>query len=235
MLDRPALDPGIQPQHLEAETLQQYREAFSAHPGRLVVLRDFLVDAIATKLSTFLLQEAQFQAEYGLYSVEGPVPEAQWRAATQEDRFFRLSKLAATPPESRLSPNTLTYLRFRQTFQRPEFTAFFEELTGLPLGSSDDFGVHSMMNGDFLRPHSDDNRNRRVALVIYLSPEWEPSYGGNLNVHDKGGGVTEVVPSYNSMVVFDVLAETTHQVTPVEPAAGDLARLTIGGWYHQPS
>ena len=36
------------------------------------------------------------------------------------------------------------------------------------------------------------------------------------------------------MVVFDVLAETEHRVTPVEPAAGDRARLTIGGWYHRP-
>jgi 2OG-Fe(II) oxygenase superfamily len=235
MVNRTALETWIKPQHLEENALQKYREEFWAHPSRVILLEDFLSDNIANKLHTFLSREAQFATEYGLYSVEGAADEAQWLEADEEDRFFRLGKLAATPPEFRLSPNTLTYLKFRQTFQRPEFTEFFETLTGISLGSSDDFGVHSMGTGDFLRAHSDDNKNRRIALVIYLSPDWERSYGGNLQLFDKDGALTEIVPSYNSMVVFDVLAETTHLVTPVEPAAGNLTRLTIGGWYHQPS
>jgi 2OG-Fe(II) oxygenase superfamily len=235
MVNRAALESWIQPQHLEESTLEKYREAFWAHPGRVILLQDFLSEGIANKLHLFLSREAQFAPEYGLYSVEGAAGEDEWNKAGEEDRFFRLGKLSATPPEFRLSPNTLTYLKFRQTFQRPEFTEFFQSLTGLSLGSSDDFGVHSMRSGDFLKAHSDDNKNRRVALVIYLSPDWKQSYGGNLHVIDKHGSLTEVVPSFNSMVVFDVLAETTHLVTPVAPAAGDLARLTIGGWYHQPS
>jgi len=234
MVDQAALQSWIRPQHLGEGALQRYREAFWANPGRVIVLESFLQDNIAKKLSAFLSNEARFKTEYGLRSVEGAVTEDQWLKADEGDRFFRFGKLAATPPEFRMSPNTLTYLKFRQTFQRPEFTAFFEALTGLPLGSSDDFGVHSMKAGDFLRPHSDDNKNRRIALVIYLSPSWEPPYGGDLHVIDKSGGLTEVRPAYNSMVVFDVLAETTHLVTPIGPAAGELSRLTIGGWYHQP-
>ena len=235
MVNRASLERWIKPQHLDEDVLQKYREEFSAHPARVILLQNFLSDDIAQKLRTFLSHEAQFTTEYGLYSVEGATTEAEWLQADEDDRFFRLGKLAATPPEFRFSPNTLTYLKFRQTFQRPEFTEFFEALTGLALGSSDDFGVHSMRTGDFLRAHSDDNKNRRIALVIYLSPDWQPSYGGNLHVFDKSGTLTEVVPSYNSMVVFDVLAETTHLVTPVTPDAGSQSRLTIGGWYHQPS
>lgn len=235
MVHRAVLETWIKPQHLEEHALEEYREAFSAHPARVILLQDFLLDGIAKKLHAFLSREAQFTTEYGLYSVEGATTEVEWSKADEGDRFFRLGKLAATPPEFRMSPNTLTYLKFRQTFQRPEFTEFFETLTGLPLGSSDDFGVHSMRSGDFLREHSDDNKNRRIALVIYLSRDWKQSYGGNLQVFDKDGALTEIVPSYNSMVVFDVLAETKHLVTPVEPDAGDLPRLTIGGWYHQPS
>jgi hypothetical protein len=235
VVNQASLQPWIKPQHLTEDALKKYREEFSSHPARVILLEDFLTDKIAGKLHAFLSREAQFATEYGLYSVEGAATEDRWLQAEEEDRFFRLGKLAATPPEFRLSPNTLTYLKFRQTFQRPEFTEFFETLTGLPLGASDDFGVHSMRTGDFLRAHSDDNKNRRIALVIYLSPDWQPSYGGNLQVFDKSGTPTEVVPSYNSMVVFDVLAETTHLVTPVTSAAGDQSRLTIGGWYHQPS
>jgi hypothetical protein len=234
MIDRNALVSWIQPQHLDEQMLQQYRQSFDAHPSRLVLLRDFLVDKVAEKLARFLEQEVEFRREHGLYSVEGAVSEEEWQRASDEDRFFRLSKLASTPPQFQLSPNTLTYIRFRQAFQRPQLVGFFEALTGLQLGSSDDFGVHSMTVGDFLRPHSDDNRNRRIALVIYLSQGWQPEFGGALEMTDRDGDVTTMVPEYNSMVVFDVLAGTTHLVTPVAASAGDRARLTIGGWYPRP-
>jgi Rps23 Pro-64 3,4-dihydroxylase Tpa1-like proline 4-hydroxylase len=235
MIDGSALGGWIKPQHFEADALERYRNEFQSHPAKVIVLEDFLVEKMADRLTKFLTSEARFSKEHGIYSEEGAVTEERWRAAEEQDRFFRLGKLSATPPEFQMSPNTLTYLKFRQTFQRPEFKEFFEELTGLSLGASDDFGVHSMTTGDFLRPHSDDNRNRRVALVIYLSPRWEPDFGGALNVLDRDGNVTVVQPGYNSMVVFDVLAETTHLVEPVTPAAGDHARLTIGGWYHRPN
>jgi Rps23 Pro-64 3,4-dihydroxylase Tpa1-like proline 4-hydroxylase len=235
MVDRSALGAWIQPQHLEEDSLRSYREAFQSHPARMVVLENFLVDKMADRLTRFLSSEAEFGVEYGLYSVEGAVSEEDWGKAEKQDRFFRLSRLAATPPQFQMSPNTLTYLKFRQTFQRPEYKAFFEELSGLPLGASDDFGVHSMSTGDFLRPHSDDNRNRRVALVIYLSPDWQPSFGGALHLIDKEGNAHPVEPRYNSMVVFDTLGETTHLVEPITSEAGDTARLTIGGWYHNPN
>jgi hypothetical protein len=225
----------IQPQHLEEGALEAVRSSFQSHPAKVTVLRDFLVEPIAERLARFLSQEAEFEREHGLYSIEGAVPEEQWTDAADEDRLFRLSRLAGIPPQYKLSPNALTYLRFRQTFQRPEFEQFFESITGLPLGASDDFGVHSMSVGDFLRPHSDDMLNRRVALVIYLSPDWQPGYGGSLHVVDPGGGETKVEADYNSMVVFDVLADTTHFVARIDDAAGENRRLTIGGWYHQPS
>ena len=234
MIDRAALGPWIQAQHLEEDALKRYREALASSPARVNVLDDFLVESMAEKLTRFLMSEAEFKTEYGIASADGAVSEEDFENAPDDERFFKLAKLAGIPPEHQFSPNALTYLRFRQTFQRPEFEAFFQEMSGLPLGASDDFGVHSMRTGDFLRPHSDNNRNRRLALVIYLSPDWEPGLGGRLEVIDKEGNITPVEPKYNSMVVFDVLAETEHRVTPVEPAAGDRARLTIGGWYHRP-
>ena len=225
----------IQPQHLDDEALEAVRSSFQSHPGKVVVLRNVLLEPIAERLAKFLSQEAQFAPEQGLYSIEGAVSDEQWSSAPDEDRLFRLSRLAGIPNEFQLGGNALTYLRFRQTFQRPEFEKFFESITGLPLGASDDFGVHSMSPGDFLKPHSDDIRNRRVALVIYLSPDWEPRYGGSLHVTDSGGGETVIEAEYNSMVVFDVIADTTHFVAQIEDAAGERRRLTIGGWYHQPS
>ena len=74
---------------------------------------------------------------------------------------------------------------------------------------SDDFGSHSMTAGDFLKQHDDNNRNRRLALVLYLSPDWKPEYGGSLKIADPAGdGESTVAANYNSLVAFDTLAGT---------------------------
>jgi Rps23 Pro-64 3,4-dihydroxylase Tpa1-like proline 4-hydroxylase len=230
--DLRCLESWLQRQHLTEETLEQYRSAFTAHPARLTVIRDFLAPHVAVKLNRFLESEAQFAPEFGLYSIDGATSEEEWLRADERDRFFRLRKLVSTAPQFKMSPNALTYLQFRKAFQRPEFKTFFEAISGLSLGWSDDFGAHSMIEGDFLRPHSDDNRNRRMALVIYLSQAWEPSFGGQLRVLHKDGIFTEIEPQYNSMIAFDVLTAPAHTVLPITRAAGARQRLSIGGWYH---
>jgi hypothetical protein len=234
MIDRQRLAAWIQPRHLEERALERYRQDFTSHPARLVVIEEFLMPQVADRLSRFLADEAAFRPEFGLYSVEGAVIEEDWQRADDADRLFRLGKLVGTPPQFQTSPNALTYLQFRMTFQRPEFKAFFEAIAGMPLGASDDFGAHSMARGDLLRPHSDDNRNRQIALVIYLTPGWKREYGGVLRVVHQDGGFTDVAPQYNSMIAFDVLTAPAHFVSPVQPGAtGPTQRLTIGGWYHK--
>ena len=233
-VDRQKLAAWIQPQHLEEAALEEYQQAFTAHPAHLVVIRDFLQPEVAERLSRFLSNEAEFRSEHGLYSIEGAVTEEDWLRADEEDRLFKLGKLVGTPPQFQTSPNAMTYLRFRMTFQRPELKSFFEAISGMPLGASDDFGAHSMTSADLLRPHSDDNRNRQVALVIYLSPGWKTEDGGQLRVTHLDGEETVVEAEYNSMIVFNVLTHSAHVVEPVrsngEPGK---RRLTIGGWYHR--
>ena len=231
-LERNLLEKWVQAPHLEPAAVGQYRSLFTSHTARALVIKNLLVPAVADRLSRFLAKEAEFAPEYGLYSREGAVNEEAWMAGQEHDRFFRLHRLVRTPTQFQMSPNALTYLQFRKAFQHLEFKAFFEAITGLPLGWSDDFGAHSMGNGDFLRPHSDANRDRRVALVIYLTPGWRPEWGGTLHIVDTGRRVMEVTPEFNSMVVFDVLGAPEHYVAPIELPAGAPPRLTIGGWYH---
>ena len=221
----------IDPRHLGDGAIASYRTSFQDHPSNLVVLSDFLVPELAHRLTEFLTREAEFYTEYGLYSVDDAVDEATWESAPEDDRFFRMGKLAGTRPEALMSANAVAYLRFRKVFQDDDFRGFWELATGLELAASDDFGVHAMQAGHYLRPHSDDNKNRRLALVLYLSPEWRPEFGGALVVNDPAGGSTRIEPAYNSVVAFDVLTNTSHLVLPVGPSAGESARLTIGGWY----
>jgi hypothetical protein len=231
-INRDWLAAWIQPQHLDSRALERYRACFESHPARLVSLENFLQPDVADRLSRFLAGEAEYATEYGLYSADGAVAEDVWQAADAEDRFFRLSKLTGTRGHQ-MSRNALTYVQFRQAFQRPEFRAFFEALSGLPLAWSDDFGSHAMRQGDFLRAHSDDNKNRQLALVIYLSPGWEARLGGVLHVVDKDGSDTPIVPHFNRLVAFDVLTDSQHFVTAVSTDAGSSPRLSIGGWYQR--
>jgi Rps23 Pro-64 3,4-dihydroxylase Tpa1-like proline 4-hydroxylase len=236
VFDKNALASLIQRQHLADDAISSYQSAFQSHPARFAVIEEFLVPDTAARLSEFLRGEAQFETEYGLYSVEDrKVDENEWKAALHEDRFFRFSKLVGTRPEFQLSRNSFTYLTFRTSFQKDDdLRTFFEDVTGIELAASDDFGSHSMEAGDFLKAHDDNNRNRRLALVLYLSPDWTPEYGGTLHILDRDGNESVVEAKYNSLVAFDTIAETRHYVAPITQAAGGRKRLTIGGWYHRP-
>ena len=227
-LDTELLGSWIQPHHLEHSALEEYRRTFTTHPARLIYLKNFLMPEVAKRLSNFLSQEAIFRPEFGIYSSEEAVTEEQYDAAPDVERFFRMRRMVGTHPQFTMSPNALTYVRFRQLFQHREFKAFFETISNLALASSEDFGSHLMLAGDFLRPHNDNNKNRQLALVIYLSPGWERHRGGNLHVFNSHVS-SEVIPEYNSMVAFDVLVSATHEVSVIDNGM----RFSIGGWYHK--
>ena len=227
----------IQQQHVGDDARRVYRSAFEANAARYFVVEDFLVPAVAERLSRFLGSEADFATEYGLYGIDDrPVGEEEWTAADEQQRFFRFSKLVGTRPEFQMSDNSLTYLRLRSTFQsNDDLRTLFEAATGIALARSDDFGSHSMGAGDFLKAHDDDNRNRRLALVLYLSPDWSGDDGGSLKIVDPDGNESTIEAKYNSLVAFDTRAKTTHYVVRIADSVGPRKRLTIGGWYHDPA
>jgi Rps23 Pro-64 3,4-dihydroxylase Tpa1-like proline 4-hydroxylase len=216
--------------HRTAESLAHQRSRFAEHPARVVAIDDFLDADLARRLNRFLAEEADFYVEYGTYT-EDPVDESTFTNAPDDDRFFRMRKLAGTKPEHRMSLNALTYLRFRSSLGEPEILSFFEHIAGVPLRSTDDVGVHAMKTGDFLRPHSDANKDRQLAFIIYLSETWSQDYGGVLEVLASDGSITRIVPRFNMLVAFDVLADSQHLITPITDAAGERSRFTIGGWY----
>jgi hypothetical protein len=235
MFDRNALRPWIADGHLDDAALERYRREMEGHPARMIVLTEVLTPDAATSLSTFLRDGAEYGVEHGLYSHPGPEDAGAWEAAPESDRFFRYGKLAGIRPEAALDPATLTYMRWRTFVTQPPFHDFFAALTGLTLGASDDFGVHRFSVGDFLKDHDDENKNRRVAFVMYLTPHWRQEFGGALHMRDRSGDVHLVESMFNTMVVFDVAAGSTHHVGRIEDDAGEHARLTFGGWFPNPS
>jgi hypothetical protein len=235
MFDAEPLARWIQPQHLTEAAVSGYRDAMAAHPAKMVVVRDFLLDPVARGLAGFLAGGATYTVERGLYRVEGSVPADRWDAAPEEERFFRFGKLSGQRPEAMLSDDMLTYLQWRTLVTEQPFHDFFQDLAGTPLGPSDDFGCHEFNVGDFLLAHDDANRNRRIALVMYLTPDWSEDRGGALYMTAADGTTDVTQAEFNSIAIFDTLAGSSHRVGTIEPAAGDGARRTFGGWFPNPS
>jgi Rps23 Pro-64 3,4-dihydroxylase Tpa1-like proline 4-hydroxylase len=231
-----SLSGWVQEQHLHSESCAAYGEDYRAHPARLVVLKNFLQESLAAQLSRFLEVEAQFQAVYGLYSQgSSATGEEDWLKADTKERFFKFARIAAVPPEYRLSPNAFAFLRFRKALEDEVFTEYFGSLTGLPLHWSHNFASHALKAGDFLKVHDDNVKDRLLAVVFYLSPGWQSRFGGQLVVIDRHGQQTRIEAEYNSLVAFDVTAGSTHFIDEVRCAAGEKRRLTISGWYHRRS
>jgi Rps23 Pro-64 3,4-dihydroxylase Tpa1-like proline 4-hydroxylase len=92
-----------------------------------------------------------------------------------------------------------------------------------------------MGSDDFLRLHTYSGHNQRLAFILYLTPDWRPEFGGALCLLDAAGVPTRVDARFNRLALFDVAARSRHYVEPIRPEAGGLPRLTVGGWFDNPS
>ncbi|HYP26920.1 MAG TPA: 2OG-Fe(II) oxygenase family protein [Blastocatellia bacterium] len=230
----------VQPGYLQPDTVESCRRAFNSHPARMLVLKDFLPDQVAEKLSRFLSHEARFEPAYGLYSknvrdgnLSGVSPSA-WLESGEGEKFYRFSDYAGVLDEFQSSPNRTLFQQFFSALRGDGFRLFFEGVSGLELGPAPLINAYSYGPGDFLSLHTDDVKSKRLSFVFYLSPHWERRFGGLLHMIDHKGDVTEVDPDYNSLVIFDVSAKTEHYINPVERCAGGRARLTVSGWFLAP-
>ena len=102
------------------------------------------------------------------------------------------------------------------------FLRCLEQLSGIEHLLPDPYlvggGIHLSRQGDHLGIHADFNwheglqAHRRLNLLIYLSPHWEDSYGGQLELWDTTGTqrVRSVAPLFNRAVLFTTRSDTFH-------------------------
>jgi SM-20-related protein len=110
------------------------------------------------------------------------------------------------------------------------------------------FSYYAYGAGDSLSTHDDTDEAyapadavkpaRRLALVSYFHPAWEPDWGGELLIYD--GKKTPdgrlnlrlaqcILPEPGSLVIFTV--PRFHRVARVDQLAGEHKRLSIAGWF----
>jgi hypothetical protein len=116
---------------------------------------------------------------------------------------------------------------------------WMERATGMALHPTkvDIFAARYPDTGTLLC-HDDRLEGRRIAFILYLTPGWQATYGGGLDLFgvDAAGGpgpgavVRTVVPVYNTLAFFRVSARSYHQVAEV--TAPGRERWSVTGWYH---
>ena len=102
------------------------------------------------------------------------------------------------------------------------FLEFLEELTGIDGLMGDPYygggGLHQIEAGGFLKIHADFNRHtklrldRRVNVLLYLNRNWDPEYGGELELWNEGMTRAEqrILPVFNRCVVFNTTDVAYH-------------------------
>jgi Rps23 Pro-64 3,4-dihydroxylase Tpa1-like proline 4-hydroxylase len=103
---------------------------------------------------------------------------------------------------------------------------FHEIFRGGKLGIHADFRVHSQLH-----------LNRRINMLIYLNKDWDPGYGGNLELWDRQmtANAATVAPLFNRCVIFNTDADSYHGHPDPLNTPDDITRKSIALYYYTAS
>jgi hypothetical protein len=180
----------------------RYREAFlHASPFKHVVIDEFFEPKFARELL----------AEF---------PSFNSGASTNE--VGRKEGKAVQTDISKISP---AYRTLYDVISGRMFLDFVSRLSGIRDLQIDKEmfggGTHENLHGQELDPHVDFNYDqsrqlhRRLNLIVYLNPEWQPEWGGALEVHSNPRAtwenrITSYDPLFNRCVMFETNEYSWH-------------------------
>ncbi len=125
-------------------------------------------------------------------------------------------------------------------FQEPEVVRLVEAITGIPDLEPDAQlyagGISLMQKDNFLNPHLDNShdndrqRYRVLNLLYYVTPDWQPENGGNLELWDRGADQPQrtIVSKFNRLVLMITNQTSIHSVSKVTV---DRSRCCVSNYY----
>jgi Rps23 Pro-64 3,4-dihydroxylase Tpa1-like proline 4-hydroxylase len=180
---------------------ESYAVAYrTAKPFRHIAIDNFLSDDVARSM---LADFPSFENRYAL----NEMGEVGGKAVRMDVRDL-----------------SATYRQIDAYLQTSEFLDFVSTVTGIPdLLYDPDYiggGTHENRDGQGLDQHVDFNFHpgtrwhRRLNLIVYLNPEWDLQWGGNLQLQaDPWNGNTSgptIAPLFNRAVVFETTEFSWH-------------------------
>jgi len=124
------------------------------------------------------------------------------------------------------------------------FLVFLEKMTGIKgLVSDPRFtggGLHETRRGGHLSIHADFNFHpitklrRRLNLILFLNEDWNPDWGGGLELWDKAmtHKVKSVTPDLGRAVIFNTDSDSYHGHPDPLEAPEDVTRRSIALYYY---
>ena len=203
------LDTVINPEYLQPDKIRELHDKFeNAQPYRHLVLENFLQEDVASKM---------FEVFPSIDTLN--VKRKSLNEDKSEDYHFE-----------RWDP---VFGKVRDVIQSKEFAEVMSQITGVEglkttadsLGS----GVHQGRNGSYVDVHIDVNMNpkanlwRRINLLIYLNKNWEPHFGGDLEVWDKDMKKMwdKISPTFNRAVIFYTDDNSPHGYSKIDVPEGE--------------
>ena len=148
----------------------------------------------------------------------GVYPAPDWPHWGRRDDFYQSGKMFCRDTD--VIPPLLTSLFYE--LSAPPFLRFLEAVTGIGGLIPDPYyeggGLHCSGPGGRLMPHTDFHYYerlklyRRLNLLLYLNQEWEESFGGCLELWEKGAErpAKLVVPGWGTCVIFRTDDRSVH-------------------------
>ncbi|KAJ8271897.1 hypothetical protein COCON_G00107560 [Conger conger] len=117
-----------------------------------------------------------------------------------------------------------------------QFRSWLAEVLQVELEPTVDISCAKYEYTDILLCHDDELEGRRIAFILYLVPAWDQADGGTLDLYSTDENylpqkvVKSLVPSWNTLMFFEVSPISFHQVSEV--ISEEKCRLSVSGWFH---
>ena len=191
------------------------------------VLDDFFLSERLILIERFMNEGAQYRNDC-VKLVEGNrevrVTLEEWDLTPNEEKFCFRKIVSGARSGYESDPGFRAYQELREFLVSPSFACFLHNMTRM-LCRMANMGAVRMDRKSILVSHDDEIPGRMLNLICYLSRGWKAGFGGELRVSSENGDERLVSPLFGRLVLLKPTSGKSHQVEPLQPAAGEWLRF----------